>query len=144
MPMPHKRCISHYIKTRISIFTHKTNKKRRRRRKKGKNRESKNPARTLRVQEVTPKEWHHLNWGDLMTVHRNTIIKKEQKTKGAPPELGGLDDGKACHTSVKVTEEATKGPYSEDKDPECIQKNFGGKTRKKESKMRIRKAQFIQ
>ncbi|KAD5802959.1 hypothetical protein E3N88_14319 [Mikania micrantha] len=54
------------------------------------------------------------------------------------------DDGKACHTSVKVTEEATKGLYSENKDPECIQKNLGGKTRKKDIKRRIRKAQFIQ
>ncbi|KAD6454691.1 hypothetical protein E3N88_09397 [Mikania micrantha] len=45
-----------------------------------------NPAWTLRVQEVTPEEWHHLNWGDLMTAHgAATIINEAWKTLGKEP-----------------------------------------------------------
>ncbi|KAD7480393.1 hypothetical protein E3N88_03529 [Mikania micrantha] len=95
MPMPHKRC----------IFTYKKEKKRERQVKR-----RVYQGWTLRVQEVTPKEGHYLNWGDLMTMKRKP----------------------ATHQS----EALAKGPYPEGSNPEGIQKDLWGRTREKNYKGR--------
>ncbi|KAD6119840.1 hypothetical protein E3N88_11111 [Mikania micrantha] len=72
------------------------------------------------IQEVTPEEWHHLNWGDLMTAHGAATLINEAWLP--------VNEGKASHTSVILTDELTKGPYPVDNSPRDIQKDPGGKT----------------
>ncbi|KAD6119627.1 hypothetical protein E3N88_10898 [Mikania micrantha] len=66
--------------------------------------------------------------GNLDACEKMTV--QELKTKLRPYEKAWLpvNEGKASHTSVILTDELTKGPYPVDNSPRDIQKDSGGKT----------------